>query len=118
MLVGALLCCVQAKAWAMDEGQQTPILPQITSQVIQNIVNDASFEQHKQTVQSMLKQRGYALISISAVAYVDKITLQTIPALQVIAQKHGKSHQITIHYPSLKILKEKMQFEKTTDTMP
>ncbi len=68
----------------------------------QQIYSDKNFEQNRAKAVRMLEQRGYQVHDIEADDKWGK------PVLEVEAYKNGREYDITLSYPSLKIIREKL----------
>ena len=66
------------------------------------IRNDRNYEQNRAKAVRMLEQRGYQVHDIEADDKWGK------PVLEVEAYKNGREYDITLSYPSLKIIREKL----------
>lgn len=68
----------------------------------QQIYQDKNYATVKQKAVQMLQQRGYEVKDIDADDY------RMRPALDIEAVKNGQEYDITLSYPDLTILKEKL----------
>lgn len=62
---------------------------------------DADFNKKQNEAITILKKRGYQVVKVEADEHRGK------PALSIEAYKNGQEYEITMAYPSLKIIREK-----------
>lgn len=70
-------------------------------QIERQVQTDAEFNKKQNEAIAMLKQRGYQVKKVEADEYKGQ------PALSIDAIKNGQEYEITMAYPSLKIIREK-----------
>lgn len=70
-------------------------------QIERQVQTDTEFNKKQNEAIAILKKRGYQVVKVEADEHRGK------PALSIEAYKNGQEYEITMAYPSLKIIREK-----------